>query len=170
MRGRGELCSVGSDELRADQPGSGRSESRVTVGPDGESLIIFWREGDELGGSEKWTPCFGYELDYLISTHGRVMRASKVRGTRPGKILKGTPAKNGYLTVNLSREGVRKTFNLHKLVARTFLGNPPEDEFGEFQVHHGPDPSVTNNRAENLSYVTQKDNLEEQRQRLYQTR
>ena len=98
------------------------------------------------------------------------MRMAGGSGATPGKIVKLKPSDTGYLTVNLSRDSKRKTFNVHWLVARTFLGDPPTDEAGNYQIHHGPDPGITNNHAANLSYLTQKDNLEEQRQRWYQTR
>jgi len=89
------------------------------------------------------------------------MRMSGGKGTRPGRLLKLKPNKDGYFTVNLSGSGKRKTFNVHFLVARSFLGKPPRDEFGDFEIHHA-DHNRQNNRATNLRYVTREENMTEQ--------
>jgi len=66
----------------------------------------------------------------------------------------------GYLHHTLVRdgEGNRQRIALHILVATTFLGSRPE---GLVVAHLDGDKS--NNRVENLAYVTQRENIEHKR-------
>jgi len=69
---------------------------------------------------ETWKDIKGYEGLYKVSTFGSVI------GLKQGNILKNNIniTKDGYknLFVNLSKNGVTKTFSVKKLVFNTFIG------------------------------------------------
>lgn len=110
---------------------------------------------------EVWKDILGFEGIYKISDKGRVKRL-------PGKIvckngvikkLKETilrPQKysNGYLFYNLSVKGSNKCLNAHRLVAKAFLPN----ESNKREVNH-INEDKTDNRVENLQWVTHKENI-----------
>ena len=83
---------------------------------------------------------------YEVSNFGRVK--SYNRGS-DGFILKPQPHKKGYLQVTLSK---RKRFYVHRLVMLIFIGE------SDLQVNH-IDCDKTNNRLDNLEYVTCKENI-----------
>lgn len=81
---------------------------------------------------EIWKEIAGYEGLYEISSQGRVKRLAhivadtlgrkrpyeeKILSTRIGK-------KTGYPCINLSKDGVVKTWNVHTLIADAFIPNP----------------------------------------------
>lgn len=88
----------------------------------------------------------GYEGVYEVSNLGRVRRN--------GKILKPGKNRDGYLLVSLSKNGIRKTVRVHRLVALSFLSNPnnlPE-------INHR-DENRTNNTVDNLEWCTRDYNI-----------
>ena len=91
---------------------------------------------------EIWKPIEGYP-DYEVSNMGRV----KSLKFGKEKILKGVKDKNGYLIVDLYKEGKQKHYLIHRLVASAFIDNPNNLP----QVNH-IDEDKTNNRVENLEY------------------
>ena len=110
--------------------------------------------------TEIWLPIEGYDF-YEVSNLGRVRRLeSVVTNTNgvtrkvPGKILKLAANKTGYLTVNLSKNGIVRTCSIHRLVSTAFL--PKSDN--KFQVNH-LDEDKTNNTVENLEWCTAKENV-----------
>lgn len=84
---------------------------------------------------------------YGVSCDGRVW--SKKRGEWK-EIVSSSNGKWGYLKVNLDS----KTYAVHRVVARTFLGQRPEG----FTVNH-IDGSKGNNSSDNLEYCTYSDNM-----------
>lgn len=109
---------------------------------------------------EEWKDCVGYEDCYEISNQGKVRskdRQSISYGTRmcdrKGRERKSYCGKNGYMYVDLCKEGNRKTWNVHKLVAMTFISNP----LGLPQVDH-IDRNKTNNNVSNLRWVSNAEN------------
>lgn len=100
---------------------------------------------------EIWKNINNY-TNYEISNFGRV-RSSKYREPR---ILKPRKSKNGYLYINLSRNGEYKSFNIHRLVAETFMGK------SDLTVNH-IDENKNNNNLSNLEFVSSKENKEKYR-------
>lgn len=93
----------------------------------------------------------GYE-GYQISNYGRVKSLNYNR-TGKEKILKPTKDKKNYLRVDLSKQGKRKQYQIHRLVAQAFLDNPNNYE----QINH-KNEIKTDNRVENLEWCTPKQN------------
>ena len=61
----------------------------------------------------------GFEGFYMISTYGQILNVKTLKLIKPN-----INRVNGYYRVGLSKNGVRKFFYLHKLVADTFIPNP----------------------------------------------
>lgn len=87
--------------------------------------------------------------DYQVSNFGRVrsLKNTKVR------TLKSSKGCNGYLHVNLSKDGIKRCKLLNRLVLTTFIGEPPLN----FQASH-LDGSRDNNRLDNLRWESPQDN------------
>ena len=99
---------------------------------------------------EVWKPVVGYEGLYEVSDIGNV------RGKRG--LLKPQPRQHGYISVWLygryrSAKRAGKQFSVHRLVAEAFVQNPN----GYTEVNH-KDECKTNNRAENLEWVSHQQN------------
>lgn len=98
-----------------------------------------------------------YEERYAVTSRGRVFRKPWVdaKGRALGwglMTLSRTPA--GYLTVYLTGKAERKSFPVHRLVAAAFIPNP-----GQKPCVDHIDTDKANNNAENLRWVTQKENM-----------
>lgn len=106
---------------------------------------------------EIWKDIPGYEGSYQASNLGRIKSLERVivdsRNIRIRKerILK-LQIRNGYLSVDLSKNNKCKTSNVHRLILLTFKG-----EFN-LQCNH-IDCDKKNNRLKNLEYVTCKQNV-----------
>jgi len=61
----------------------------------------------------------------------------------------------GYQRVGLQKNGLRKNFSVHRLVAAAFTGTCPVGK----QVNH-IDGDKLNNQSANLEYVTQSENMQ----------
>ncbi|MBQ6232834.1 MAG: HNH endonuclease [Clostridia bacterium] len=72
--------------------------------------------------AEHWKPIPLYEGLYEVSDYGNVR--SLKRATTSGKMLKGTLDKDGYIKVCLSKNNLKKTCPIHRLVANAFIPNP----------------------------------------------
>ena len=94
---------------------------------------------------EEWKDIAGYEGLYQISSHGNV-RSVPRKGTRGGAVL-ASYGSSGYLQTHLCRDGIAKTFQVHRIVATHFLENPYELP----EVNH-KDENKTNNHADNLEW------------------
>lgn len=77
----------------------------------------------------------------------------KIWSYRSKKFLKLKKRKDGYLQITLCKDGTRKTYRVHRLIAATYLDNPENLAF----VNH-IDENKTNNCVENLEYCTAKYN------------
>lgn len=99
---------------------------------------------------EIWRDIDGYEGLYQVSNFGRVKSFQK--GTV--RILK--PAINRkWLFVVLCKNGGKKIFKVHRLVAMAFIPNPD----GKPQVNH-IDGNPQNNHVDNLEWCTPSENMQ----------
>lgn len=105
---------------------------------------------------EIWKSVKGYE-DYEVSDLGNVRSLNYYRS---GKVreLKPTLYNNGYLHVNLWKNGKMKKFYIHRLVYEAFRGAIPKG----LTVDHVNNVK-TDNRLENLQLLTQGDNTRKAR-------
>lgn len=89
----------------------------------------------------------GYEGIYAITEDGQVWSYKRQKFMKPYK-------QNGYLLVRLFKDGNSKNYRIHRLVAEAYLPNP--NNYPE--VHH-INSIRTDNRIENLAWVSKEDNL-----------
>lgn len=95
-----------------------------------------------------WKPIIGYENLYKINNYGEVL------SLRSNKILKPNNNGIGYFIIQLCKNGKRKNYLIHRLVAEHFLDNPnnlPE-------VNH-KDEDKSNNFVNNLEWCEHKYNM-----------
>ena len=83
---------------------------------------------------EKWKDVKDFEGYYQISNKGNVRSLTRFDGIRErkGQIIKPVLKYNGYLQVGLRKQGKRKYFGVHRLVAQHFISNPENKS----QVNH----------------------------------
>lgn len=93
----------------------------------------------------KWIP--DYEGLYKLSNYGRVY------SVRSNKIIKTSLSGSGYEQVHLSKDGVCKSFLIHRLVAKLFVNNL----YNLPEVNH-KDENKLNNRFDNLEWCDRKYN------------
>lgn len=110
-------------------------------------------------GFEVWQDIPGYEGLYQASTYGRVRSTKKYRENNDSiqflseKARKGTKNPNGYIGINLCKNGIVKRHTLHRIIALIFIPN----FFNYSEVNH-KDENKLNNRVENLEWCTHKYN------------
>ena len=90
----------------------------------------------------------GYENIYGVTSCGRVW------SYKSQKFLKPRVNNNGYLFVDLYKDGKRKKYYIHKLVSQAFLPNPNNLT----EVDH-IDNDKMHNYLNNLQWITHKDNV-----------
>lgn len=98
--------------------------------------------------NEIWKTIDDYP-DYMVSNMGRVKSFKKGKEV----ILKPILGKIGYYYVNLRNNGKRKVHYIHRLISEYFIPNPENKPCID---HINTDR--TDNRVENLRWVTQKEN------------
>lgn len=109
---------------------------------------------------EEWRDIPGYEGLYQVSDMGRVRSLPRIvefngiRRRTQGKTLKPHDNGNGYMNVPLHKNGTTETAYVHRLVACAFVPNPDDKPC----VNH-IDYDTNNNRASNLEWVTQGENI-----------
>lgn len=109
---------------------------------------------------EEWRTVPGYEGSYEVSSLGRVRSLARTimvegRWTRRIKprIRKAPIGSHGYRAVVLNAGGTTRTFTIHGLVARVFIGEPAP---GQVVCHNDGDKA--NNAVANLRWGTPSDN------------
>ncbi len=88
----------------------------------------------------------GYE-NYEISIDG------DVRNRKTKRIIKPCYDKDGYLTIGLNKNGVKKIYKVHRLVGKAFIPNKKKLP----QINH-KDESKDNNYIGNLEWCTHRYN------------
>lgn len=91
----------------------------------------------------------GYEGLYQISNLGNI------KNIRTGKLLKPGDGPGGYLLVDLYKNKERKSWRIHRLVAKAFIPNPQNLP----QINH-KDEVRTNNTVDNLEWCSAQYNME----------
>ena len=103
---------------------------------------------------EEWRDVVGYEGRYLVSSHGRVVGTPINRKT-PKIILQRSNECYRYLSVVLwGNDKKYHSHFVHRLVADAFIPNPNN----KLYVDH-IDTDASNNKASNLAWATQHENL-----------
>ena len=91
--------------------------------------------------------------NYMISSMGRVKSLGNNK-TRKEKIRKLQNSKDGYLQIELWKNGNGKKYQVHRLVAEAFIDNPNNNP----EIDH-INTNKTDNRVCNLRWVTPKENM-----------
>lgn len=101
---------------------------------------------------EIWKDIKGYEGKYQVSNLGRV-KSLNAYGHNLEKIMNCPKHHSGYLITIFKVNNKNKTFNVHRLVAETFIPNPDKLP----QVNH-KDENKLNNCVDNLEWCTRQYN------------
>ena len=97
---------------------------------------------------EIWKDIAGYKGMYQVSNKGNVRSLSwNKTGIIRNMYLK--KHKNGYLQVELAKDGVKKMYLVHRLVAESFIPNP-----SSLPIINHKDENKKNNNVENLEWCT----------------
>lgn len=97
---------------------------------------------------EIWKDIIRYEGLYQISNFGRIRNSNS--DMKPYTISNGNKV---YLGITLVKEGVKKRYRVHRVVAEHFIDNP----FNLSQVNH-KDNNAFNNNVDNLEWVSHREN------------
>ncbi|MBT2467829.1 NUMOD4 motif-containing HNH endonuclease [Streptomyces sp. ISL-66] len=107
--------------------------------------------------NERWLPVPGFEGLYLVSSEGRIFSKERIYPTgwrRGPRLMRLNLGKHGYLRISLKdSHGIRSTYQVHRLVARAFLGEPQPGH----QARH-LNGVRTDNRLDNLAWGTASEN------------
>lgn len=103
----------------------------------------------------------GYEGIYSVTSDGRIFAHAKespmpnggVR-VRLGQWRPVSMSPNGYFAIKLCRDGITKTFRVHRLVAAAYIPNP----MALPQINH-LDGNKRNNHVSNLEWASRSQNM-----------
>lgn len=76
---------------------------------------------------EEWHDIIGYEGYYKVNNLGiikSIARFDRNNHFHSEKILKQRIDKYGYFVINLCKDGMEKTYKVHRIVAQAFIPNP----------------------------------------------
>lgn len=114
--------------------------------------IIFWSNSPS---GEEWRPIPQLENAYAVSNHGRIRRCDGSPFSRNnGAPLATMFDRDGYVCTQISLHNKGKMIRNHKFVMLLFVGPPPP----RHEINHR-DGNKSNNRLDNLEYITSKENL-----------
>lgn len=118
---------------------------------------------------EEWRDIEGYVGIYQVSNLGRIRGIDRTVKTKRGKevfvkgvVISHQSKNNGYLFVELNKNGRGKNYPIHRIVAKAFIPNPENKPY----VNH-IDYDRTNAKAYNLEWCTPKENVHHSRHRMY---
>ena len=97
---------------------------------------------------EEWRAVPGYEGLYEVSNMGRIWIMRKCR------LMTIKPDNRNRCTIELSKNGIKKSYILARLVGTAFIREPDPDE----EINH-LDENPFNNCVENLEWCTYSENL-----------
>lgn len=109
---------------------------------------------------EEWKDIKNYEGLYQVSNLGKVKSLERTKSNGKGlvkikeRILTQNITNWGYYRVALYKNGTRKYYKVHRLVAEAFISNPNNKE----QVNH-IDGNKLNNNVDNLEWNTRIENM-----------
>jgi hypothetical protein len=110
--------------------------------------------------NEVWKDVAGYSGLYQISNLGRVKSTEKLHRIgngayqpRPERIRVPRLNTDGYYKLMLSKDGVKKMYAIHRLIAMAFIPNPESKPC----INH-KNGVKTDNRIENLEWCTYSEN------------
>ena len=113
---------------------------------------------------EIWKDIEGFEGMYQVSNMGRVKSLERIVWNNRGyyrtlheKIRKPVDNGYGYLQVKLHKDGKRKFYLIHRLVAQAFIQFVPQEGVMYDVDHRSTDR--TDNRAINLCWVSRSQNM-----------
>lgn len=104
---------------------------------------------------EEWRDVLGFEELYQVSNLGNVRTVKRGEAT----VMAQEKQQNGYLSVHLRNRGIERRASVHRLVAEAFIPNPD----GLRDVNH-KNGIKTDNRLENLEWMSHSDNIKHQYQ------
>lgn len=115
---------------------------------------------------EKWGDIEGYEGLYMVSNYGRIKSLKRLAKNKHGvknrvvreKIMSlstGGKGEHWYQIVTLTKNGEKKSFTVHRLVGKSFVGG----YFDGAVINH-KDGCKSNNYYKNLEWVTHIENNE----------
>ena len=93
---------------------------------------------------EIWKDIPGYEGRYQASNLGRI------KSVKSQTIMSNKRSDNDYIIVNLCKDGKKRSFTAHRLIAKTFLPNPDNLPC----VNH-KNENKQDNRVDNLEWCSQ---------------
>ena len=100
--------------------------------------------------------------DYQVSDTGAIRRVARwlPRGRNVPYDLRQNSGNSGYLQVSISIDGIPRKVMVHRMVLRTFQGDPPT------QAHQGAhlDGDKINNALNNLAWVSAEENAAHKRE------
>lgn len=115
---------------------------------ENKSLSILTEIVDGVLYTEEWKDIPEYENKYQVSSFGRI-KTLKWYGGNQVKVMSQGTFGGGYKNVSLCKNGICKVFNVHRLVAQSFVKNP-ENKKTVNHIHY----DVGDNRFHQLNWFT----------------
>lgn len=103
-----------------------------------------------LNDTELWQYVDGFDEQYMVSNFGRVLNV------KSNAVLKQSTNYKGYKVVSLLKDGKPKQKRVHRIVAKTFIGETDKKDAN--QINH-KDGNKSNNHIYNLEWCTPKENI-----------